>query len=96
MSEKKSKYLERKLTCSVCAEESSDFLELEDLSDIGFILCCECEARATSEDLYEAYNTDEENALTRENILINSLNSRTSEVVATAEAHLQASEKEMI
>ena len=51
MSEKKSNF-ETKSTCDVCREVTKDFLELEDLSDIGFILCANCEAMSTSEDLY--------------------------------------------
>jgi len=56
MSEKKSKCLERKLKCSICAEVDSDFLELEDFSDCGFIICANCEAMSTSEDLYGEYS----------------------------------------
>ncbi len=55
MSEKKSSIQSEK-TCTLCAEVSSDFLELDDWSDNGFILCANCEAMSTSEDLYEADN----------------------------------------
>jgi len=51
MSEKKSS-TKNENTCSVCLEITDDFLELEDLSDSGFILCASCEATSTAEDIY--------------------------------------------
>jgi len=53
MSEKKSES-NTKYQCDVCQEVSDDFLELEDFSDDGFILCANCEAVSTSEDIYGA------------------------------------------
>ena len=43
-----------KRLCPVCLESYWDFLEPIDKSEIRFILCANCEAMSTSEDLYEA------------------------------------------
>ncbi len=64
MSEKKS-VSGIKLKCTICEESSSDFLELDDWSDSCFILCANCEAVSTSEDLY-GVNYDDEYAYPRE------------------------------
>ncbi len=51
MSEKKSVF-KTKSQCTLCAITTDDFLELEDFSDSGFILCANCEAMSTSEEIY--------------------------------------------
>ncbi len=58
MSEKKSSIKNEKSICSVCRDRTGDFLELEDFSDSGFILCANCEAMSTTEQIYggEYYN----------------------------------------
>jgi len=94
MSEKKSVIETKTQMCTVCKAMTEDFLELEDFSDSGFILCCECEARATAEDLY-GVNYDDEYASPREGVFDYSAYPRITKNIETSQA-FQAHEAEMI
>jgi len=65
MSEKKSDFETKTACCTLCEVITEDFLELEDFSDNGFILCANCEAMSTSEDLYGAIDIEVINAHSR-------------------------------
>jgi len=51
MSEKKSS-IKNENICTLCDESTGDFLEPNGLGDSSFILCANCEAMSTTEDLY--------------------------------------------
>jgi len=87
MSEKKS-IIKNENTCTLCNEFTSDFLELEDLSDRGFILCANCEAMSTTEDIYGATIYDNY-ARTREGVSNSCPNSRTKKTIAYISENFQ-------
>ncbi len=95
MSEKKSLASSNpKSTCTVCREESEDFLEQDDWSDSGFILCANCEAVSATQDLYGEYNYDDEYGSSRESLYNLGLNPRTTEVITFIPKNFQEAEAE--
>ncbi len=91
MSEKKSSIKNEK-TCTLCAEVTGDFLELEDFSDNGFILCASCEATSTTEDIYGA-TYEHEYASPRKGVPNIGPNPRIAEIVASIKENFQETEK---
>jgi len=91
MSEKKSTP-NTKTTCTLCAEVVTDFLELEDLSDSGFILCASCEATSTTEDIYGADTLYDKYARSRKSIPNLSPYPRTTKIIKTIQTHLSPEE----
>jgi len=93
MSEKKSVSGTKRL-CPICLESYWDFLEHFDKSDISFILCSNCEAMRTSEDLYGAM-MDRGYASPREGVSNHSPYPRTGKVTKKFEENFQETEKEL-
>ncbi len=91
MSEKKSDLETKTARCTLCEVMTEDFLELEDFSDSGFILCANCEAVSTSEDLYGVYNQGMY-AGPREGVFNNCPYPRTSEIAKTSSEIIQEPE----
>ena len=92
MSEKKSVFETKITCCTLCGDATDDFLELEDFSDSGFILCANCEAMSTSEDLYGA-NYDEEHASPRKSVSYSCFDSRIAKIVETNQENFQEAKK---
>ncbi len=88
MSEKKS-VSGTKRQCSLCLELYWDFIEHYDRGDIRFILCSNCEAMRTSEDLYEAM-MDRGYASPREGVFNNCHNPRNAKIDTTVQASQSA------
>ncbi len=91
MSEKKS-VLNTKYHCALCDIMTDDFLELGDSGDLCFILCANCEAMSTCEDLYgeSIYNLY---ANSRKGVLNSCINSRTSKVITSRQTSCSSEEK---
>jgi len=91
MSEKKSS-IKNENTCTLCNVKTDDFLELEDFSDNGFILCAHCEAMSECKDLYGAYNIGYIDAHSRKGFSIYRLNPRITETIASIKTNFSPEE----